>query len=134
MKLKYTIIFTAIIFSSNTNAQATEQDKLLHFGAGVGISAVTYAIVHSTTKNKKKALLWSFITSTSAGIIKELVDSGEVGNKFDGVDALATTAGGVVGGFTMHFILNDKKQATLTIDEVALQQELFFAIDAAYQP
>ncbi|MFP2995845.1 hypothetical protein ABN763_08040 [Spongiivirga sp. MCCC 1A20706] len=117
-----------LFFSPTMNAQ--DSDKVLHAAAGFGISAVTYTIVKSTTKNRKKALIWSFVTSTAAGIAKELIDSGEEGNKFDAVDALATTGGGIVGGFTMHLILNDKKKRTAEINEIELAQEAFFALDA----
>lgn len=124
------IISLLLVFLYSPTLNAQDNDKLLHAAAGFGISAVTYTVVKSTTKNRKKALIWSFVTSTAAGIAKELIDSGEEGNKFDGVDALATTGGGIIGGFTMHLILNDKKKHTAVINEVELAQEAFFALDA----
>jgi len=124
------VVFLPLTFLFTTSINAQTNDKVLHAAAGFGISAVTYTIVKSTTKNRKKALIWSFVTSTAAGIAKELIDSGEEGNKFDGLDALATTGGGIVGGFTMHLILNDKKKRTAEINETELAQEAFFALDA----
>lgn len=103
---KILVIFLLISFP--TQAQFIAKDKQLHAAAGFVISSGTYAIVKHTTGSKKKAILWSLITSTSAGIVKEIYDTQNEGTPEFG-DALATTAGGALGTLTFYIILDKKR-------------------------
>lgn len=78
-------------------AQAGElripKDKALHFGVGAAISlAVTAA---ARAEGRKFHELWGIGASFLVGLMKELADRREPGNKFDGGDLAATVAGGV---------------------------------------
>lgn len=103
---KILVIFLLISFT--TQAQFIAKDKQLHAAAGFVISSGTYTIVKHKTGSKKKAILWSLITSTTAGILKEVYDTQTDGTPEFG-DALATTAGGALGTLTFYIILDKKR-------------------------
>lgn len=102
------IAFCMISFSSN--AQFISDDDKLHLAAGALISAGTYTIVYSKTKNKSKAFWYSLGTSALAGLAKEVYDSTKKGNKFDTGEAIATTAGGFTASITFEIFTRKKKK------------------------
>ena len=82
----------------------TEKDKQMHFTAGAIVSTVTYGVVYNKTKSRKKALLYSIISSVAVGALKELADSRKSDNKFDTRDLLATTYGGISIGVILNLV------------------------------
>ena len=86
------------------------EDKAFHLGAGYATSMVTYTIVYDVTKDKKKALVYSLLSSILIGTLKELKDSREPNNYFDINDVIYTTSGGVVASLTLDLFNNYKKQ------------------------
>ena len=85
-----------VAFVGSANAQILqEQDKKLHFAAGVITSSLGYQLVYSKTQNKEQALAAGILTSIAAGIGKEIYDSLQKKNHFDQHDVAATVLGGV---------------------------------------
>ena len=110
--------FTILIFfllSIPTNAQLlTEPDKKMHFAAGAISSAFGYALAYEFTQDKQKAVLYGIGTALLAGTLKELSDSTQSGNYFDGRDLLATAYGGISVGITIDLIrTRNQKRVTL---------------------
>ena len=93
---------------SVANAQI-EQDKQLHFAAGVAASSFGYNYVFEKTQDKTKATLAGVGLAILAGTIKETIDSQQYGNKFDIEDLAATTLGGITISVTINLIKNDRK-------------------------
>ena len=86
------------------------EDKALHLSAGCATSMVTYTIVYDITKDKKKALVYSLLSSILIGTLKELKDSRQPNNYFDVNDIIYTSSGGLVGSLTLDLFNNYKKQ------------------------
>ena len=108
-----TIITGLVLFfvgSNICNAQFVSGDDKLHFGAGALISAATYTVVYTTTKNKKKAFWMSLGASTLAGLAKEVYDSGQENNKFDTGELFATSLGGLTASITLNIFVGNKKK------------------------
>ena len=99
------LILTAIA-AINASAQIAP-DKQLHYAAGVVSGAVGYELIYRITKDKKKARWGGYATSILAGTLKEVIDSQQLGNRFDPNDLLATTLGGITVGITIK--LFDKR-------------------------
>lgn len=83
MKTLFYILILFYVSSNYGNAQAFSSDDKLHFGAGALISATTFTIVYTTTKNKKKAFWISLSTVIAVGLAKEIYDNGKENNLFD---------------------------------------------------
>lgn len=92
-----------------SHAQLISTDDKLHFGAGTLISGATYAVVYSTTKDKKKAFWYSLGTSVLAGLTKEVYDNTKENNRFDTGEWVATSLGGLTAGFTINLFVGNKK-------------------------
>lgn len=111
------IMVLLLIFFAGTkicNAQFISRDDKLHFGAGALISATTYTIVYSTTKNKKKAFWYSLGTSTLAGFAKEAYDGTQDNNKFDTGEMIATSLGGLTATVTINLFVGNRKNKHLS--------------------
>ena len=103
------ILFLLLLIPTLSYSQLlTEYDKQYHFAAGAFVSAATYTLVYAKTKNKKKALIYSVASSILIGTLKEISDSREQGNRFDGRDLLATTYGGIAIGVTFNIFTKKK--------------------------
>ncbi|AUP77505.1 hypothetical protein [Flavivirga eckloniae] len=118
MKTIATILMLS--FSSLCSAQFISNDGELHVAAGAVISAATYTLVYTTTKNKKKAFWYSLGASTLAGVAKEVIDSGKEHNKFDAGDMAATTLGGLTASVTLSLFVGKKKKKKKKGKQVAL--------------
>jgi hypothetical protein len=114
MKAIFTFLFLAFFASNNVNAQFISNDGEYHLLAGALISATTYTIVYSTTKNKKKAFWYSIGASTLAGIAKEVYDSTKQYNKFDAGDAFATSLGGLTASVTLNLFVGKRKNKNIS--------------------
>lgn len=90
--------------------QFISEDDLKQFGAGVFISATTYAFVYSVTKNKKKAFWYGLGASTLAGFAKETLDSNRYNTKLDTGEAIATALGGITATVTLDIFVGKRKK------------------------
>lgn len=115
--MKSCVCILILFFSSTFIAQAQfiSADDKLHFGAGLVISATTYTIVYATTKNKKSAFWYSFATATAAGLIKEIIDTNKVKNKFDTGELIATSLGGLTASTTINLFVGNKKKRNIAL-------------------
>ena len=107
--MKAFVIILAVSFTGLCKAQSISGDDKLHFGAGALISATTYTIVYTTTKNKKKAFWYSLGTSALAGLAKEVYDSGKENNRFNSGELVATTLGGLTASATISLFVGKNK-------------------------
>tara|TARA_R110002050_G_scaffold100607_2_gene208377 strand:+ start:25448 stop:25795 length:348 start_codon:yes stop_codon:yes gene_type:complete len=107
--MKAIVLILALFYTGLCNAQFISTDDKLHLGAGALISATTYTIVYSTTKNKKKAFWYSLGVSALAGITKELIDVSE-NERFDTGEIIATTTGGLIASTTISLFVGKKKK------------------------
>ncbi|WP_100611440.1 hypothetical protein [Confluentibacter lentus] len=106
------IMVLLLIFFAGTkfcNAQFISGDDKLHFGTGALISAATYGLVYSVSKNKKKAFWYSLGTSTLAGLAKEIYDSNQENNEFDTGEMIATSLGGLTATVTINLFVGNRK-------------------------
>lgn len=110
MKSSFILILFYLMGSNSCNAQFISNDGEFHLIAGAVISSGTYAIVYSTTKNKKKAFWYSVGMATLAGITKETLDSTKKSNTFDVGDLAATTFGGFVASATLSLFVGKQKR------------------------
>jgi hypothetical protein len=115
MKPLFSILFLIFLGSKACSAQFISNDGELHVIAGAVISATTYTIVYSKTKNKKKAFWYSLGAATLAGFAKELYDSTKELNKFDAADLAATSLGGLTVSTTLSLFVGNKKNKTMAL-------------------
>lgn len=109
MLKKLTLLF--LLLPTLSFAQLlTEEDKQIHFAAGAITSTLVYDYVYRKTESTKKAVIYSIASSIIVGTIKEIVDSREVGNRFDSRDLLATTYGGITLSLTFNILTKKKKR------------------------
>jgi uncharacterized protein YfiM (DUF2279 family) len=110
-----TLILLVLLTTIPASAQLlTEPDKKMHFAAGAFTSALGYAVAYEFTKDKDKAVLYGIGTAVLIGTLKEMSDSTQSGNYFDGRDLLATTYGGISVGITIDLI-RQRKQTKFTV-------------------
>ncbi|NRD23764.1 hypothetical protein HNV10_10955 [Winogradskyella litoriviva] len=102
-------LFTISILST-CNAQLMAEDDQLHLAVGATISATSYALIYSKTKNSKKAFWYSLGLSTLAGLSKEIYDGYIISGKFDSDEAAYTVLGGFVASYTFNIFTNKKKK------------------------
>lgn len=109
MKILITSLVLLFAGSNICSAQFVSGDDKLHLAAGALISATTYTIVYTTTKNKKKAFWYSLGVSALAGLTKELIDVSE-NERFDTGEIAATTLGGLTASMTINLFVGKKKK------------------------
>tara|TARA_A200000159_G_scaffold146263_1_gene152497 strand:- start:520 stop:912 length:393 start_codon:yes stop_codon:yes gene_type:complete len=116
--LRTLITITLILFIKTTMfGQSTynpfvllkENDKQLHFSAGMVTSALGYTWSYNKHQDKKRAMITGLCTSLVAGITKELLDNIR-GGDFDERDIFATTLGGVGMSVTIPLFQPKKKR------------------------
>jgi uncharacterized protein YfiM (DUF2279 family) len=115
MKIIYILLFVFFTNSTVSHAQFISKDDKLHFGAGALISATTYTIVYTTTKNKKKAFWYSIGSSVLAGAAKELYDSSRKDKDgyyyyWDTGELIATSLGGLTASTTINIFVGKKNR------------------------
>lgn len=108
--MKYTVTLWALIVFNLSFSQKTSSDDGIHFGTGFLISGVTYTLVYSKTKNKKKAFWYSFGLSTLAGLAKEFYDGEIISGRFDKSEFLATAAGGLTASYSFNIFTGKRKK------------------------
>lgn len=109
--MKPIIVLLLICFASSKAcyAQFISEDDMKQFAAGALISATTYTIVYSATKNKKKAFWYSLGASTVAGFAKETLDSNRFNTKLDTGEAIAAALGGLTATVTINLFVGNRK-------------------------
>jgi len=108
-----TIIAILILSFTGVNAQLNTDEKI-HLAAGALISATTYTLVYTSTKNKKKAFWYSIGSTTLVGVLKEVYDNSKDNNRFDSREAVATTIGGLTVSLTLELFVGKKKKKKKT--------------------
>lgn len=108
MKAIFTILIISII--SFGNAQFVSEDDMLHAAIGAGISATSYVLIYSKTKNSKKAFWYSLGLSTLAGFSKEIYDGYIITGRFDTGEAVSTVAGGFIASYTFNIFTGKRKR------------------------
>lgn len=81
------------------------EDRVLHLGGGFAIGATTYALVQAVVPDLRPWVRHAVAIGVSAlaGIAKEWCDDEGRGD-CDARDAIATTAGGVLGSFSVSLV------------------------------
>ena len=97
-------LWTLGLFLVVISMEAQELDKQAHFLAGAVVGGITYNYIYEETGDRNKALLSSIASALLVGTIKEMVDSQERNNYFDGKDLLAAGLGGLSIGLTFNLI------------------------------
>jgi uncharacterized protein YfiM (DUF2279 family) len=108
--MKTIITILILSFTGVCNAQFTTVDEKIHLAAGALISATTYTLVYTKTKNKKKAFWYSIGTTTLTAILKEVYDSTKDNNRFNSREAVATTLGGFTVSLTLEIFVGKRKK------------------------
>lgn len=107
--MKAIIIALTLIYATHTSAQI-EQDKVLHFSAGVGSGLVAGAITYGLTTDSNKAFYGALITGTTLGLGKELYDTRSGGSGFDVKDWGATIIGTIASAYLTRLITKQHKR------------------------
>ena len=115
MKLILPLAFSLLFISLNAQTFIEQEDKKLHYAAGILYGSVGYSYVYLKTNNKKKAILGGLASAVLVGTIKEVLDSREPGNKFDLEDLGATAIGGISISLTIN-LFNKKKKKYVEIN------------------
>jgi len=101
------------LFISSHSFGQIPQDKLLHFGAGVGIGA-TITISHKKVDikyNYNQVIQKSVFAGAGIGLLKESYDASVYGNKyFDVGDAAATALGSLAGSLFIYSLTKNSKR------------------------
>lgn len=118
--MKTIITLLILSFTGLSAAQTISADDKLHFGAGALISAGTYTLVYTTTKDKKKAFWYSLGASVITGLAKEVYDSGKENNRFDTGEWGATALGGLTASATLSLFVGNKRSRKMAFKNVAL--------------
>jgi len=84
----------------------TGNDKSLHFGVSAALGVAAYSQTHDRTK----AFAWAI----APGVLKEVIDSQEEGNRFSTKDLAWDALGALVGVQAGHWIIGDNKIAWVT--------------------
>ena len=110
MKIPVILFIILFAYSKTSHAQFISNDGELHVIAVAVVSAATYTLVYSKTKNKQKAFWYGLGASTLVGITKEIYDGTKPLNKFDAADVAATSIGGLTASVTLSLFVGNKKK------------------------
>ncbi len=107
--MKKLVILLFLCFSAISSAQ---QDKLLHFGAGVIAGGAGAFLAHEISHGDKWWTIAGAVGgSLIAGVAKEAIDKNSYGT-WDNGDLAATVAGGVTVGLAIEIFHGKKKRNT----------------------
>ena len=130
MKTNMLIFLWSISLVSQTDVK---NDKLVHFGAGVLVSSLSYAVIYKNTKSVKKSLIYSTACAFLVGTAKEVYDSKYSNTGFGAEDLVATTLGGFVSSSVITIVLKDKnkKKQLEKIERLKIEEQQFKEIPLA---
>ena len=83
-------------------------DKQKHFFVGGGIGIITSEIVTNITHDRRTGTYAGIAMAAGIGLLKEIADSREANNRFDGVDLAATALGGAMFSISIDIFANKK--------------------------
>jgi len=128
LAIVYVIIITSItlIYAQNDigymfiNEKTIPLDKQTHFVAGGFIALTSYHTAYSINGgNRKNSKFWGIVTPIVIGTIKELSDTKKGGTGFDVIDLGYTAVGGVIGTYTIDFLIGvDKRRSKRAIKKI----------------
>ena len=76
-----------------------EEDKAMHYLAGVAITSVSHDLIFEQTKSKEKAIIYSIATTLAVATFKEVfIDKG----RGDGKDIAASMYGAITVGVAIE--------------------------------
>jgi len=76
-----------------------EEDKVMHYLAGVAITSITHDLIFEETKSKEKAIMYSMATTLLVATFKEVfIDRG----RGDGQDIAASMYGAITVGVAIE--------------------------------
>lgn len=76
-----------------------EEDKAMHYLAGVAITSVAHDLIFEETKSKEKAIMYSIATTLAVATFKEVFVDGK---QADGNDIAASMYGALTVGFAIE--------------------------------
>jgi len=76
-----------------------QEDKAMHYLAGVAITSISHDLIFEKTKSKEKAIMYSMATALVAATFKEVFIDGK---KADGNDIAASMYGAITVGFVIE--------------------------------
>ncbi len=86
-----------------------EEDKVMHYLAGVAITSIAHDLIFEETKSKEKAIMYSMATTLAVATFKEVfIDKG----RGDGQDVAASIYGALTVGVAIELdgIFNNKNR------------------------
>ena len=86
-----------------------EEDKAMHYLAGVAITSISHDLIFEQTKSKDKAIMYSIATTLAVATFKEVfIDRG----RGDGQDVAASMYGAITVGVAIELdgIFNNKNR------------------------
>ena len=86
-----------------------EEDKAMHYLAGVAITSIAHDLIFEQTKSKDKAIMYSIATTLAVATFKEVfIDRG----RGDGQDVAASMYGAITVGVAIELdgIFNNKNR------------------------
>ncbi len=108
--MKKVIIFVIIgfiCFCVSPKHLSAEKDKLKHFGVSMLFGAAGESCLHYATKMEGgKRIIFGTVLGTIPGLLKELIDNTEEGNRFSGGDLTADILGAFCGALLSNTVNN----------------------------
>ena len=89
--MKPSLIALALVLTIPVQAELPNKDKIQHFGGGAVIGLVVGQI--AVERGWKHPKLWAIGSALGVGVLKEVADSRQKGNRFDPMDAAAVSKG-----------------------------------------
>ena len=118
--MKKIIIFVMIgfiYFCISPKYLSAKNDKLKHFGVSMLFGAAGESCLHYSTKMVgSKRVIFGTVLGTLPGLLKELIDSTEEGNRFSSGDLAADILGSFSGALLSN-IVNNKIQVKMKLSK-----------------
>jgi len=103
--VKFVLIFLLVLLSFNVSSQ-TQQDKLLYFGVGYGVTGVT--LLMAKKYDYKYPYATSFVVGTLSGVTKQLYDSYIYNGSINGVDVLSSVLGSSIACLSLRIPIKNR--------------------------
>jgi hypothetical protein len=103
--VKFFLTILLLSFSFNVYSQ-TQQNRLLYFGVGYGVSSMITLI--SQKNDYKYPYAMGFVGGTLTGMTKQLYDSYVTSGSVNGVDVLSSALGSGIACLTLRIPIKNK--------------------------
>lgn len=111
------VIIGFICFCVSPKDLSAKKDKLKHFGVSILFGAAGESCLHYSTKmDGSKRVIFGTMLGTLPGLLKELIDSTEEGNRFSGGDLAADILGSFSGALLSN-IVNNKIHVKINLNK-----------------